>query len=226
MKTISATSYTMYNNCPQQWRFNYILHLLKKEGKALKIGKIYHECLELFHSGTPIEEVLRAAEAQSDKEDFALIEMLFDKYIKNPVEGNVIETEYRFSIDIPGLDIPLYGFIDRIDEDKGVEYKSTSKKWKDADADNIQTDIYLYALLKKFGKPMPIVYSVNNKKTKVAPQIITISKTKEEIISIEERLIKFVSDVNSKTFDPIPGGYCFYCPWGNKLGDGTCLHSK
>jgi hypothetical protein len=81
-------------------------------------------------------------------------------------------------LNVPGLKYPLVGKIDRIDEDKGVEYKTSSKKWKIEDTDTIQTDIYLYALYKKTGRPLPIVYSINNKQTKLPPQEIVVEKIK------------------------------------------------
>jgi len=222
MKTISATKYRTFDSCPRQYQYKYEFHLMERKSDALEIGSLYHEALELYHQDNEeiADKLIKDNPKHSD-----MLNHLFNKYKESPVDGVTMETEYRFKIDIEGVEPKLYGFIDRIDEDKGVEYKSSSKKFNEADIDNIQTDIYLYVLLKKFGKPMPIVYSVNNKKTKVLPQMLTVEKTEEEILMLEDKIRKFVADVEESTFEPTPGSACYMCPWGNK-GDGTCMDSK
>lgn len=222
MSSISATRYSTFEKCPLRYKYQYVYRLISKKNKALVIGSLYHEMLEIYHRDG--EELARNI-IDSNKEHSEILTHLFAKYQAQPILGNVLETEYEFKLDVPGVGVPIYGFIDRIDEDKGVEYKSTSKKWQKEDTDTIQTDIYLYVLLQKFGKPMPIVYSANNKKTKVPAQIITVEKTEEEILTLPDKLKKFLSDVKHSDFKPTPGNHCYMCPWGN-VGDGICIDSK
>lgn len=222
MSSISATRYGVFRNCPLRYKYQYLYRLLQTKGAPLIIGTLYHEMLELYHSDN--EAAARKIIADNS-EHSEILEHLFTKYLDKPVLGNVLETEHEFRVNIPGVDIPLYGFIDRIDEDKGVEYKTTSKKWKDEDTDTIQTDIYLYVLMKKFGRPVPIVYSINNKNTKVPPQIIEVTKTEDEIIQLEAKIKQYILDVKASDFSATPGRHCFMCPWSNK-GDGTCIESK
>jgi len=178
--------------------------------------------LELYHTDN---ELAARRIIDDNKEHSDILAHLFTKYLAQPVLGNVLETEYEFKEYIPGIEYPLYGFIDRIDEDKGVEYKTTSKKWNDKDVDTIQTDIYMYILYKRFGEPFPLVYSINNKKTNTLPQIIRVEKTEKEILSVEDKIRKYIEDVKSSDFTPTPSGDCYLCPWGS-IGDRTCEYSK
>ena len=222
MSSISATRWGTFQRCPLEYRYKYIDRLISKKHKALEIGSLYHEMLELHHSDRE-EQALRIME--DNKEHSQILSHLYTKYLARPILGTVMETEYEFKVEIPGVRIPLYGFIDRIDEDKGVEYKTASKKWHMKDTETIQTDIYLYVLLKRFGYPVPIVYSVNNKKTNVPPEIITVERTEEEIMQLEDKVKVYLKDVGSSDFAPTPGNHCYLCPWGNH-GDGTCIYSK
>lgn len=223
MSSISATRYQTFASCPRRYSYQYYYKLLQTKGTPLIVGTLYHEMLELYHTNN--ESAARKIIVDNKKHSEVLTH-LFTKYLAQPVLGTVLETEYEFRVDIPGVDIPLYGFVDRIDEDKGVEYKTTSKKWHRKDTDTIQTDIYMYILLKKFGRPVPLVYSINNKKTNVLPQIISVEKTEEEILSLEGKIKKYILDVKDSDFAATPGNSCFNCPWSQRVGDGTCQDSK
>ena len=219
MNKISATQYRLFQTCPLQYKYKYKYHLISKKSDALSIGSLYHEMLEFYHK-TGTEAHARQI-IKDNPEHSEILTHLLAKYLENPVPGNVIETEFEFTVDIPNSDHKLYGFIDRIDEDKGVEYKTSSKKWNEKDVDNIQTDIYMYVLYKKFGRPFPLVYSVNNKKTKLPPQIIEIKKTEKEILEVEKKMVEYIKKLEETDFPPNPGSHCYMCPWGPK-GDGTC----
>jgi len=222
MGSISATRYRTFKDCPLRYKYQYLYRLMQTKGDPLVIGTLYHEMLELYHSNNELE----ARRIITDNEKYSeILTHLFTKYLAQPILGNVLETEYEFREYIPGVEYPLYGFIDRIDEDKGVEYKTTSKSWQMKDTDTIQTDIYLYVLMRKFGRPVPIVYSINNKKTKVLPQIITVEKTEKEILMVEDKIKQYIEDVKVTDFKATPSNVCFFCPWGNR-GDKTCIYSK
>lgn len=227
MINISATRYNTFKECELKYLYKYEYHLLELKGDALIIGSFYHELLEKYHSNTPNDELLK--EIKKDKNADMIIG-LYNKYLEAPIAGNVIETEHEFSLDIPGLDIPIYGFIDRVDEDKGIEYKTSSKDYKEIDTRNIQADIYLYVLLKKFGRPMPLLYVVNNKKKinskKYEIQSIEVTKTEKEILEVEDKIKEFVVNEKHSSYPASPGIHCYWCSFGKKMGDGTCPYSK
>jgi len=229
MKSVSATSMSKFDTCTLQWKFNYLLKLLQKKGKALLIGSLYHSCLEMYHSGRTCDTVIKEAKGLST-DDLALVELMLEKYKEYSVAGAVVETEHKFRINVPGVPVPLIGYIDRIDEDKGVEYKTSSRDFKDVDTQTIQAKIYSYVLWKKFGKIVPIMFSVMNKKKakqkKYKPQELLITHTVKELEELEGLILRFYKNASKGPYNPTPGIHCYWCPWGNKMGDGTCIYSK
>lgn len=225
MKNISATSISTYYLCALQWKFKYILKLLQKESKALMVGSLYHKHLEHYHKGQDHKH-----KSPLEKAELDLVDTMFAKYRESPVGGKILETEMRFTFNVPKVDVPIIGFIDRVDEDKGVEYKTSSFDYKDENTDTFQSKIYSYALFKKFGRIVPIVYSVMNKKRahvkKYKPQEIPIVYTEDNYNRLFEKIQMFQDAVKQKQFPPNPGTHCYWCPWGNKAGDGVCPYSK
>jgi len=237
IKTISASSISSYQNCPLSWYYNYILKLIQLPNPAFIIGTNYHKCLERFHSGDSKEQIIADLKTQllsgkptgDEIERFGLVRKMFEKYIKNPLTGKVIETEFSFSIPIEGIPVPLYGFVDRVDEDKIGEYKTSSFDYKEEDIHTIQSKIYSYAVWKKKGKLLPVVYSVNNKgkvnNDNYIPQQMKIQYTEQDMKDLEEYVKNFYKEIESKDkFEPTPGVHCRWCGYGPN-GTGNCQHS-
>ena len=154
---------------------------------------------------------------------------MYEKYKENPLDGYILEREHKFRLEIQGVDFPIKGKIDRIDKDKAVEYKTTSKDYKDEDVDTIQFTLYSYVLWKRTGKILPIYcYVMNKKKCKnknYKPQIIKIQKTVEDFEIMESLLKIFYKNIKDENYNSKPGQHCFWCPWSKKNGDGACEHS-
>ena len=231
VSNLSATSYNVYEICPMQWYYNYELLLLKKDSKALLIGSFFHELLECHYDSNKqlLEDSKKNYLTKLSEDDYNLALAMYDKYKENPLDGKIIEREYKFNLDIPGVNMPIKGKIDRIDDDKAVEYKTTSKDYKDEDVDTIQFTLYSYAVWKKTGKILPIYcYVMNKKKCKsknYKPKIIKIQKTKEDFDIMESLLREFYKNITNENYYPKPGQHCFWCAWSKKNGDGTCEYS-
>lgn len=221
MKTISASRMQTFYHCPLKYKYQYIYKLIQSKGIALEIGSRYHEILEHHHK----DEFAEIAQTIQDNPHISeMLTHLYNKYKLNPVLGDVVETEERFTFRIDGVEPDIIGFMDRRDTDKGVEYKSAAKKWHPIDTETIQTRIYLYRLMQYDGDPKKLVYSVNNKKTKMPAQIIEVDKTREEILELEDEIRTFVENVKNSDFEPEKGSHCYMCGWG-PAGDFTCpLH--
>lgn len=71
MKT-SASRLKVYNVCPLQFKYSYILKLLQLESEALLIGSAYHKALEEYYKTTAQPTAV------------ALQKML-KKYLENPI---------------------------------------------------------------------------------------------------------------------------------------------
>lgn len=210
LKHISASSMRSYEMCPLNWYYHYALKLIEPPNPNFIIGKAYHKCLEEFYGGVSVEDMIKNLKKSliSEKPTFAeilrfgTVRKMFEKYLKNPVKGQVIETEKEFSIPISGISIPLYGFIDRRNVDEIIEYKTTSQDYKPEDIRNIQSKIYVYAIWKMTGELLPIKYSVNNKNKvnndNYKPQVFATQYTIEDMIKLEEEIKEFYNKVTTQ----------------------------
>lgn len=229
MEKISATCISSYEMCPLQFFFNYELKLLQLPNPAFIIGTAYHKALELFHTGNSEEKIkYDIKELVESIEDYALVMGMFNKYKNNPIEGKTISNEFNFTQKVPMVDIPLFGYIDRIDEDKIVEYKTSSFDYKDENIKTLQSLIYTYVVYKQKGKILPVYYSVNNKKkvhnTKYVPQKLIVQYNENDMVNIEKKIQEFYQKViNEKDFKPKQGNHCYWCAYGFK-GTNNCNH--
>jgi DNA helicase II / ATP-dependent DNA helicase PcrA len=239
IKTISASQINTYQTCPLQWYYNYILKLLQLPNQNFIIGTAYHKCTERFHKNENkdiiIEEMKRhLLEIIDDEMDekikaIGIVRKMFEKYIKNPVKGKPIELELQFTIKIPGIPVPLFGYIDRFDEDKIVEYKTSSFDYTLNDIETIQSKIYTYAIFKEKGKLLPVYYSVNNK-TKInndnyIPQELKICYNEQDMKELQQFIIDFYNEIHSKSeFSPKQGTHCKWCSFGDN-GTKNCPYA-
>lgn len=225
LKHISASSINAYNNCELNWYYTYVLKLLQLPNPAFIIGTLYHKCIEEFYKGGKVDlildnikkEILKDKPSDEDIKNYGLIRKMFKAYLLNPIDGDINDNEFRFSIRIPGVDVPLLGFIDRVDNDKIVEYKTTSQDFTLNDIKTLQSRIYVYAIYKEKGKILPVVYSINNKK-KVdkkgyKPQVLSIEYSKSDLEATEDEIRTFYDKIGSQTsFRHKQGKYpCPFC---------------
>ncbi len=236
LKRISASSVNTFQTCKLQWHFNYILKLIQLPNPNFIVGTAYHKCLEEFHSGRKPEQIIKELkkdllEEKTDEaiQRFGMVRKMFEKYIKDPVKGDILHNEYRFSLDIEGIDVPLVGFVDRVDVDKIVEYKTSSFDYKQENVETIQSKIYTYAIWRETGKIYPVVYSINNKKkinnSSYKPQTMGIEYTVDDMHELEDYLRGVYTDmVNTKTFPHNKSFHCNWCSFGKK-GTGNCPYS-
>jgi CRISPR/Cas system-associated exonuclease Cas4 (RecB family) len=221
---LSATSIDAYQTCPKRFYYTYVLGLLQRDSTPLKLGKSYHSSLEKLEEYGLEESTKRACE---DGVDLELLRKMVETYLKNPVAGNIVEREKYFKL--TAGDVEVSGKIDRIDEDKIVDYKTTSTDYKYEDCLGIQTDIYIWAMEELTGVRYPFVYSIVNKKK------LDSKKYQAQIIKVDvadynkENLLKTIKEVDTKIknkeFEPTPGKHCFFCPFGRMYGTNNCKAS-
>ena len=221
---LSATTIQCYLDCPRRYYFSYVVGLMQRDNRALEIGKAYHSILEIINEYSLNEAIKRVC---SDMPESDMIKRMVEVYLQNPVNGVVVDREKKFKLFID--DIPVVGKIDRVDEDKILDYKTTSVDYKYEDCLGIQTDIYIWAMEVLTGVRYPFVYSIVNKKK------LESKKYKAQILTVDlkdyskENTIKTIKDtyakIKAKEFSPNPGSQCFFCPFGRKNGTGNCEHS-
>lgn len=214
----SASRLKQYALCPQLYYYTYELWLIQRPSSAMALGTRYHAMLRQFYNNEPMEEL-------SPTKDATLIALLWKNKLF-PINGQIIDTEKRFEIILD--DIMIRGVFDRLDTDRTIEYKTTSKDYTSEDVDNFQTDIYILARYMLMNELLPMDYYVNNKvkaKTKkYKPQTIRVERTVEDLEKMKNKIVDTVHKILNKEFKPTPWPQCLYCPFGSSpyLGTGNC----
>lgn len=235
IKTLSASSLSAYKTCPLQFYYTYVLKLKQLPNDAFKIGTALHKCLELFHNGVTIEQIMERMfnelvvnKTKEELEMYGLIRKLLEKYAKNPILDENLETEFKFSYPIKDIPIPLFGYIDRITNKGIIEYKTSSFDYTEEDIDTIQATTYSYAFWRKYKKIPLITFVVFNKKKankdSYKPQILTIKRSEQDLINFEEHCKDVYNKIINKEFNPCPSLACRWCAYG-KNGTGNCKYA-
>ena len=230
IKTISASSYNCYQECPYRWQLQYIYKLIQPEIEAFVIGRMYHQGVEMFHNGHSTQDAIESVRklmlvepTQSNISNFGLVRLMLEKYYEDPIMTPTIESEYKFcealSLAVNGQYPlpPLFGFIDRVVEGGIIEHKTSSFDYTEEHTSGIQTDIYAYAYYKKYGNIPKVTYHVMNK-TKVKkkgykPQVIELTKSIDDFDKMKGKLLIFYDNVINKRYNATPGKHCNWCAY-------------
>lgn len=234
LKSISATSYSTYEVCPYKWSLKYKSKLLTMPNPAFIVGTAVHNALENYHNGMTVDNVMaelrlellnkeETTEVELDR--FGMARNMVEAYIRNPVDLETIQTEYKFILPVPELTAPLFGFVDRIVVPGFVEYKTSVKMFKLEDIDNIQTDIYSYVGWKNRGF-MPLVtycilHKTKSKKPDYKPQIMEITRTEDDMVELIRKLKTFEENIEREEFHATPSYKCRWCDYSF-----SCKHNK
>ncbi len=150
--SFSYSKMTLYKECPQKYKFRYILKIPEKPKYYFAFGSALHKVMEYLYSSLkppfpPLEKVLaffkadwesstyeekgypsKLKEQEGYLEGVKIIEAYYKKHLKD--ELSPLATEFRTTVDIDGLSV--IGIVDRIDylgEGKVsiVDYKTGKK---------------------------------------------------------------------------------------------------
>jgi hypothetical protein len=132
LEHLSASSISLFQRCPRQFQERYIRGERSPSSSSLVIGSAVHlglsRVLRGGDLGTPFEDARDEHLANSgeiiwkDKEAAAkkwTEKMLFEYWEKVGKYLDVKETEKEILLDIPGIDIPLLGYVD-ITTNRGI----------------------------------------------------------------------------------------------------------
>lgn len=169
---LSYSSISTYQLCPRSWRYRYIDKPRVATSPALVFGSAFHNTIEAaIQGGGPLDTLWAESwtKAQADPRNREIawgddtpesLAALGDRMFAAPeiaaqiaaikplvVDGNPV-IEKRVQMHVPGMPLPLIGYIDVITED-GVpgDFKTSSRKWNaKRAAGELQPLIYLIAL--------------------------------------------------------------------------------
>lgn len=230
----SYSSLNTFKECPFKYNLRYFLGLEDEEDLSLKVGKIYHQILNLFfksyhkeQSWENLEKILVEAFA-SQYFDFPFLKRelmekakeefrnFFFGYLPAKPEASIVEKDFSFCL---GGDY-ITGRIDQInfyDDDtiELIDYKSSSTRPSPSKLEEeIQLKVYMLALslsedllFLKDKKPK-LKYFLLGQLSNPSPN--PICEVPEECCDLDEisTLIKgLISRIKNEDFNPLPESY-------------------
>lgn len=166
---LSYSSISLYLDCPEAWRRKYIAKEPTDSTPALAFGSAFHGAIEAqLTTGQKAVDAWPAAWANALERgpvDFGFdtpethfnegIRLLSNAGVSQAIDGFVARSdetgpmvERKVTLNVPGVPVPVIGYIDFISTD-GVpcDLKTSSKSWTDGKAaDSLQGLFYLAAL--------------------------------------------------------------------------------
>jgi putative RecB family exonuclease len=230
-RPLSHSSITLYNECPQKFKFKYVDKIPEKPKHFFSFGQSVHLALEWFYGGTvpvapKLEDLLKHyreiwvkpgyrdenQEADYFEEGRQILTRFHDKHAKSfHVPFSV---EYNFNFEHEG--IPLTGKVDRIDELPDgrlsiLDYK-TGKKLAAGRLDiDAQLTMYQFAAESQLGKEVGelIFYHLPTLK-----EHRTIRRDKPLVKELTERIVATAEGITKDRFDPKPTeNACRWCDY-------------
>ena len=201
---LSYSSISTWLMCPRSWKFRYVEKQPAPTSTALIFGSAFHKTIEAFLTrGTsePLEAIwCEQWTAKVDEESGIAwgsdttgdlnamgIKMFSDNDIVETIESlKPVEHENveRFvELRVPGVPIPVVGYIDLIDNGIPCDFKTASRKWSANQAtDEIQPLFYLAALNQAGSSVMQFRHYIFTKTKAPAIQIFDTHRTMSEIV--------------------------------------------
>lgn len=130
---LSASSLALHMRCPRQWQQSYVFGEKGQPNDALMIGSAVHLGLSRLLAGEDqgdfIQDALEASDyawEDSGSDDVA-VAMVYHYWetIGKHIQPQVVATEKEFLIEVPGVDLPLLGYIDIETTDRLIDLKTT-----------------------------------------------------------------------------------------------------
>lgn len=186
----SATSLGMLSRCPEQFRQRYVLHRKERPGAALTIGSAFHDALRhnyeqkvSSYEDLPLSEVVEFLQDEAwpaaVEDDGGVEEIRWDDglspddhrrdaermtsaYYKLVVPRvQPIQAEQKFQVWVPGVQVPLIGYLDQETETEVIDTKTGRQVQRKPDGKwRFQGRVYQLAK----GKPVHF-HSISRAKT-------------------------------------------------------------
>ena len=150
---LSFSSVSRYLRCGKQWKYHYLDNLPEEDSESLLFGRAWHKLIKLA-DGSDLLDYWSAVAAENGLNDDLMHlgnRMLQQEEIAATIQGLSINPEMlemRTELTIPGVSVPVIGFIDMIGNDGvPIDIKTSSRKWTQDQVDrDLQATFYLAAL--------------------------------------------------------------------------------
>jgi len=243
MQHLSYSSINLYLTCPEHWRRKYLLQQPQPSTPALVIGSAVHGTIEeSLVSRQPLAQLWPGVWATKLERDAASIEwgadtpeqhfndglrLMSDPAVQQLVDGLTplvdaagVFIERKVELRVPGVPLPVIGYIDLMTAD-GVpgDFKTSRNRWTQGDAEGeIQPLVYL-AALHQAGQPVAgnrFRHYVITKTKKPEVQVIEHRHTMTEIFWLFELIRRVWRGIEAEVFPVNPNAwlcssrYCAY----------------
>jgi len=165
---LSYSSISMYLACPESWRRKYIAKEPTVSSPALVFGSAIHATVEQYvQVGGDLLSIWSEKWAGQVESETNVLwgmespEESFNKGVKLLSDQSVVDTlkaikprsiEMKVELKVPGVPIPILGYIDLIAEDGVVcDFKTSSKSWTPSRAKDELQPIYYMSALSQLG---------------------------------------------------------------------------
>ena len=250
---LSYSSVSTYATCARQWRYAYVDRLPRPTTPALAFGSAWHATIETVlrnnaeRRGTDIEstwqEQWSLAAARVAAWDVEIPEELEKDGLRMLTAPEVVSTlsricpfvdpevgpliEVKVELRVPGVPIPIVGYIDCIGED-GVplDFKTAGRMWSDEQAAKEIQPLFYVAAMNQLGftcnPDLRFRHIVFAKGKTTTVRTFEHRYTPSEIFWLFGMLQDVWRGINTSVFPPNPGAWCCsekYCPfWANCRG--------
>ncbi len=237
---LSFSSITSYLNCSKAWKYKYLEKLETKTSSQLLFGSAWHKTVEAIVAGAVDGESYKKdfwkqsllSEIEQSQKKNQVVEWggeteeslinaglrllnseevkkgLLSIYPGNDEKGPKIER--KIELRVPGVPIPVIGYIDIITED-GVcgDFKTSGKSWSETQAKDSLQPLFYMAGLKQMGMPAPDLFRhyvfVKTKEPKF--QVIETSYQPFEVMFLFRLINNVWQAIEKEAFFENPGGW-------------------
>jgi len=219
---LSYSQVAHYLSCQRSYRYKYVNEIPTAANDALLFGSAWHKMISkcLVDGGhTPLDEIWSGACAENPDvmpdELFELgLKMVSSHLVtlqKLSAYDEMIDHYIEFSI--PNVPVPIIGYIDMVADDRvPVDFKTASRKWTQAQADqSLQPTFYLAGLhyqgfLKASDFPAKFRYIIFTKTKTPDVQILETTRTASDIINMFTLVEACWQAIKNGTFLPTGAG--------------------
>lgn len=229
---LSYSSITTFLECPENWRRKYLLKEPTTTNPALVFGSAFHGSVELAvipGNKIPLLDLWQANWAKQieqpvfwgadtpEQHSNEGIRLLSHKtvtdaiaQIKPGIDEQGPKIERKVELHVPGVPVPVIGYIDLILEDgTPADLKTSKMSWSEAKAsDSLQGLFYLAALnqagIKTSGKFTHIIF-VKTKEPKV--QVLENTHGPKELFFLFEIIKRVWHSIETENFPINPTGW-------------------
>lgn len=228
-RPLSHSSISMYQECPQKYKFKYVDKIPEKPRHYFSFGKSIHTALEFFYGvkalpAPTLEQVFahykdkwlsegykdQAHEAQLFEEGKTMIAGFYKKHIEDYHIPFFVE--YGFNLAVEG--VPVVGFIDRVDKRPDgklviLDYKTGKKSEQSLNSAEAQLTMYQMACEELLGAPVAetVYYHLPTLK-----EYRFERKGPDRVEALRGRIVSTAEGITKGQFDPKPAEkVCFWC---------------